>query len=56
MKSTKWKCRFVMDGVLYERRIYEDSDGDLFIRHNRRFYEYESFFHNKYVSRWRDKV
>ena len=52
LKPTVWKCRFILDGTPVERRIYEDSDGDEFIRHAGRYYEFQQFFIKKWVTRW----
>lgn len=54
MKPTKWKCRFMIQGTHYERRIYIDKDGDWFIRYNGRYYEYEDFTTKHYCSRWEE--
>lgn len=54
MKATQWKCRFILDGVHYECRIYEDSEGDWFIHHMERYWNYENFAEDHYVSRWEE--
>lgn len=54
MKSTNWKCRYMINGISYERRIYEDIDGDWFIKHNGRFWDYELFSDYHYTSRWQE--
>lgn len=54
MKPTRWKCRFMLDGKEHIRRIYEDTDGDWFIRHFSRYWDYESFCIEHYCSRWEE--
>jgi hypothetical protein len=42
----------MLNETSFERRIYEDVDGDEFIIHEGRYWEFEQFFCHKWVTRW----
>ena len=43
MKATSLRCSFKLDGVEFDKRIFEDEDGDWFLEYSGRFFDYELF-------------
>jgi hypothetical protein len=43
MRATKFYCKIFLDGVEEDKTIYEDIDGDWFIYHSDRYFDFELF-------------
>lgn len=43
MTATSLRCSFKLDGVEFDKRIFEDDDGDWFLEYSGRFFDYELF-------------
>ena len=43
MKATNISCKIFLDGIEEDKTIYEDNDGDWFIYHFGRYFDFEVF-------------
>ena len=56
MKPTNFKCCMILDGFELEKVIYSDSEGDLFIHHYGRFFDFDTFTSGRNVTVLREMV